>query len=78
LPISPETAHARARKAALTRSRAGDDPDMIAAERDLHAANLADHIRRTVDAWPPLTSEQRDRLATLLRAPSTVDGGTAA
>lgn len=35
--------------------------------RDLAAARLADYIRRTVDAAPPLTPEQRDRLAVLLR-----------
>jgi len=28
---------------------------------------LAEHIRKTVDAAPPLTSEQRDRLVLLLR-----------
>ena len=28
---------------------------------------LADHIRRTVDALPPLTEAQRARLAVLLR-----------
>jgi hypothetical protein len=59
-------------------ARAADDPDLIAARRELRAATLADRIRRTVDEWPPLTPEQRDRLALLLRAPSTVDGGTAA
>jgi hypothetical protein len=29
--------------------------------------DLDEYIRRTVDAAPPLTSEQRDRLAVLLR-----------
>jgi hypothetical protein len=28
---------------------------------------LEDHIRRVVEAAPPLTAEQRDRLALLLR-----------
>lgn len=28
---------------------------------------LADHIRKTVDALPPLTDDQRARLAALLR-----------
>ena len=64
----------RARIAALSRSRATDDPDLIEARRDLHAARLAEHITRVVDAAPPLTDEQRDRLAVLLR-PS---GGAAA
>jgi len=31
------------------------------------ATGLADYVRRTVDKAPPLTPEQRDRLALLLR-----------
>lgn len=31
------------------------------------AERLADYIRKTVDAAPELTTEQRDRLALLLR-----------
>jgi hypothetical protein len=34
---------------------------------EYRVASLADHIRRVVDAAPPLTAEQRDRLAVLLR-----------
>ena len=56
----------RARVASLTRSRTADDPDLLDARRNLRAARLEDYIRRTVDAAPPLTSEQRDRLAALL------------
>lgn len=57
---------------AKTRSRVGvahrkGDPKAIAeATRDHAAAKLEDYIRRTVDAAPPLTSEQRDRLTLLL------------
>lgn len=58
---------ARAQVAALTRSRDDNDPDLITARRDLAEANLADYIRRVVDTAPPLTAEQRDRLALLLR-----------
>jgi hypothetical protein len=57
----------RARVASLTRSRTPDDPDLIAARRNLRTERLADYIKRTVDAAPPLTAEQRDRLALLLR-----------
>jgi hypothetical protein len=42
--------------------------------RDLRAAQLAEHIRKVVDAAPPLTQDQRVRLTALLR-PS---GGQAA
>ena len=42
-------------------------PDRDDTARDYAAAKLEDYIRRTVDTAPPLTPEQRDRLALLLR-----------
>ena len=57
----------RARVASLSRSRRPDDPDLIAARRNLRVERLADYISRTVDAAPNLTVEQCDRLALLLR-----------
>lgn len=65
--IAPPVAHTRARVASLSRSRTADDPDLIAARRELTATSLEDYIRRVVSAAPPLTPEQRDRLALLLR-----------
>lgn len=66
--LSPEAARARATIGGLRRRGAsGDDPRVLDAKRDLAAAQLADHIARVVDAAPPLTDEQRDRLALLLR-----------
>lgn len=59
--------HERARVASLTRSRTPDDPELVDARRNLRAERLADYIKRTVDEAPPLTVEQRDRLALLLR-----------
>lgn len=56
----------RARVAALSRSRSADDPDLIDARRNLRAERLAIAIRRAVDQAPPLTDEQRHRLADLL------------
>lgn len=73
---SPTVYHHRARVAALSRDRASDDPDLIEARRALRAERLAAQIAAQVDAWPPLTPEQRDRLAGLLR-PATVGGGAA-
>lgn len=67
----------RARVASLTRSRRSDDPDLIAARRNLRAARLEDYIARVVAEAPPLSDAQRDRLALLLRG-STHDGGAAA
>ena len=57
----------RARVAALSRSRADDDPDLVGARRDLKAAKLEDYIRRVVSEAPPLSDDQRELLAGLLR-----------
>lgn len=62
-----EKFHHRGRVAALSRSRKSDDPDLLAAQRDLRAALLEEHIQRVVDQAPPLTEEQRTRLAALLQ-----------
>lgn len=56
----------RARVASLTRSRTANDPDLIAARRNLNAERLAVHIRKSLDSEPPLTDEQRSQLAALL------------
>jgi hypothetical protein len=37
----------------------------------------AEHIRAVVDSFPPLTPEQRDRIATLLRTPGNRRGDSA-
>jgi hypothetical protein len=57
----------RARVASLTRSRSADDPDLITARQRLKAARVEDYITRVVAEAPPLTPEQRDRIASLLR-----------
>jgi len=59
--------HERARVASLSRDRSPDDPELNDARRCLKTERLADYIKKTVDAAPPLTPEQRDRLAILLR-----------
>jgi hypothetical protein len=58
--------HERARVASLTRSREANDPELQEARRNLRTERLADYIQRAVDAAPPLSQEQRDRLAALL------------
>lgn len=64
MAISAELAHHRARRAnAIQR---GDTTAAEQAARDLRAEKLAEHIRIVVDAMPPLTDEQRTRLASLL------------
>lgn len=57
----------RARHNALRRYRPVDDPAVLDARRDLKAARAEEYIRRLVDDAPPLSAEQRDRLALLLR-----------
>lgn len=69
--------HHRARVAALSRDRSPDDPELINARRDLRAERLADHIADVVNAAPPLTNEQRARLAALLRPSLDAEGEAA-
>ncbi|ADU49176.1 hypothetical protein [Intrasporangium calvum] len=57
----------RATIAALSRSRTPDDPDLVAARQAHKAARLQGYIERVVADWPPLSDEQRARLAVLLR-----------
>ncbi|MDF2563316.1 MAG: hypothetical protein K0R99_4762 [Microbacterium sp.] len=63
--LSPEVASARGRVAALTRSRAEDDPERIDARTNLAVAKLEDYITRVVAAAPPLATSQRNHLAAL-------------
>jgi phosphoserine phosphatase len=48
--------------------RLGDRNKALRARRDLAAAKLEDYVARVVSEAPPLTPEQRDRIATLLRS----------
>jgi hypothetical protein len=57
----------RARLAALKRHRPADDPVIAAAVTDLRTERLAVAIRDAVEAAPPLSDEQRVRLAAILR-----------
>lgn len=62
----------RARVAALSRcvaagERAADDPDLLEAKRNLRAMRLEEHVAKVVAEAPPLTVEQRDRIAAILR-----------
>ena len=63
---SPEVSHRRAQVAASKRHRGADDPRSIDAVRVLRETMLAEHIQRIVDSAPPLSAEQRNRLAVLL------------
>lgn len=61
----PGHPHLRGRIGGLTRR--GAPPEKIEAARaELAEANAEAAIRRIVDAWPPLSPAQRERLALLL------------
>ena len=65
-PISAERAHVRGVIAGLSRDRAPDDPDLVAARQRCRELKLANYISALVDQAPPLNIEQRGRLAQLL------------
>jgi hypothetical protein len=70
MSMSAETAHARAKVASLARciktgERKANDPEYLAAQRDLTAAKLESYIQRTVAAAPPLTPGQLAKLSAL-------------
>lgn len=61
--------HGRLARAHRTLNKTGDPADAARVEqlrRDYAAESLAEHIRQVVDSAPPLTAEQRTRLAGLL------------
>ena len=64
------THHHRARIAALSRSRAHDDPELRAEYAALAEQRIAQYIERTAATIAPLTPEARTRLAVLLLAQS--------
>jgi hypothetical protein len=65
--VHPHVSAARARVAALSRPDAGDDARRTEAARDLNAAKLEAYIEKTLAAAPPLSDEQRTKLAELLK-----------
>jgi hypothetical protein len=64
----------RAKLNALKRYRSPDDPEVLKAAAALKAGRIEDHIKTLVDAAPPLSAEQKVRLAALLIAPSGAGG----
>jgi len=52
-------------------ARRHPDRDRTSLECDLKTQRLAEHIRQTVEAAPPLSPAIRDRLALLLRGGDT-------
>lgn len=60
----PEIQRHKSRKAVAVKN--GRPADAAVADRDMREAKLAAHIRALVDQAPPLTAEQRLKLAGLL------------
>lgn len=52
---------------AVTKRR-NPQADVTELKRELKAAHLEDYVRRVVDSAPPLTEDQRSRIAALLRS----------
>lgn len=73
--MHPNVAKARSLKAVA--HRRGDQAAILEAGRELAAAKLEVYIQRTIESAPPLTPEQRDRLAGLLRPASSAGSGAA-
>ena len=51
-------------------NRSSDDPELVEARRNLRALRLEEHVTKVLAGAPPLTDEQRERIAALLRAAS--------
>ncbi|MFN8081261.1 MAG: hypothetical protein U0Q19_17020 [Kineosporiaceae bacterium] len=66
------SAYANGVRSNLPQEELGELRTAMAAER------LAEHIERVVAQAPPLTAEQRDRLALLLRPSASPSAGDAA
>ena len=67
-PLSDAQRRKRSEVANLRQHRAADDPELLAAVRDFHADRLADYAAEVAAKARPLTDEQLERVAALLRA----------
>lgn len=65
-PMSPERRRLRARIARASRGDQASTENPAELRRELKAVNAAEYIRRLVDTAPPLTDEERRRLAAIL------------
>lgn len=64
----PERRRLSARKAVTTRWH--PDADVSALDSEMAEARAVEYVQKLVDSAPPLSSEQRMKLASLLLAPS--------
>lgn len=59
---------AKKRSAVAVAARTGDPERIRTARRDYAAEKIAAYVEKVVDSAPPLTDNQRERIAALLRA----------
>lgn len=64
----PAWTKARSEYANLAKTRDPSDPEMVEKRVELRALKLEDHVTRVIAQAPPLTPEQIERIAALLRA----------
>lgn len=57
----------RARIARLSKDLPPDHPDLQRLRTELRTQRTAEYIEKVIAAWPPLTDEQRTKLAELLK-----------
>ena len=69
IPGTPRLADLQAALARFCRAHPDDTAGADEIRRELRTARAAEYISKIVDSAPPLTAEQRDRLAALLRSP---------
>jgi hypothetical protein len=72
MALTQAKAHYRGKIGALTRAvnngeRPADDPELTEAKRNLANESLTEYARKLVSKWPPLTDEQIDTVAGILR-----------
>jgi hypothetical protein len=67
----------RARLARKSKDLPAKHPELIELRRELRAKRLAEHIERVISEAPPLSDEQRTRLAELLRPVRRLGGDAA-
>jgi hypothetical protein len=66
--LPPAETRSRKARAAALRRHYPDRPELAADDqRALKADRAERYVRDLVDGWPPLTTDQRDRLALLLQ-----------
>jgi len=67
MPSTDQLSHTRAHLARLYRNGKTPDPEVAdALRREIKETELERHVRACLDTAPPLTPEQRQRIASIL------------